>query len=324
MRTRNLATCAALLSLLTTVANSSAQSQAPSIPQWAAVVHQLALAVNDQESGNQPPGVFPPTIPKKLRHADPSGVTETYNLNAPNQTQREPFFQSLGSNGRACVSCHEPRSAWGVSAESVRKRFEESGGNDPIFRRIDGATCDTDDVSTLRAKRKAYRLLLSKGLIRIFLPLPDAQLGSNPPIPRDYEIVAIDDPYGCTDLSSNPAIVSVYRRPLPSANLRFLTECRQSDPSCAPLPIMWDGREKSLDSQAIDATLIHARAPNPPADKQVSESVYPSNRTFMPPKSEIIMRASLSSREPKAVQPSSQIRSFLSGSMIRSAPVSIM
>ena len=35
--------------------------------------------------------------------------------------------------------------------------------------------------------RKAYSLLLSKGLVRIFLPLPATQLGSNPQAPRDYE-----------------------------------------------------------------------------------------------------------------------------------------
>jgi cytochrome c peroxidase len=42
--------------------------------------------------------------------------------------------------------------------------------------------------------------------------------------------------------------VSVYRRPLPSTNLGFLST------------IMWDGREPTLENQAVDATRIHAQA----------------------------------------------------------------
>ena len=260
---------ASTLSFLLLVGTAAAQTDSAKIPQWAETVHQLALKAHDQNRGG-PTGVFPSVIRKYFRGADPSGTVETYNLGAATQTRTSLFFKSLGTNGRACVTCHEPRSAWGVSAASLQKRFDESQGNDPIFRSVDGATCDTDDVSTIDAKRRAYGLLLSKGLIRIFLPLPATQLGSNPPVPRDYEIVATNDPYGCTDLSSTPAVVSIYRRPLPSANLSFLTKCPQSDPSCAPLSIMWDGREPSLESQATDATLGHAQALNPPTSDQVA------------------------------------------------------
>jgi len=47
--------------------------------------------------------------------------------------------------------------------------------------------------------------------------------------------------------------VSFYRRPLPSANLNFLTT------------IMWDGREPNLFHQSIDATLGHAEATMTPS-----------------------------------------------------------
>jgi hypothetical protein len=73
----------------------------------------------------------------------------------------------------------------------------------------------------------------------------------------------MDDPYGCTTnaatglTSPTTGIVSIYRRPLPSTNLGFLTA------------IMWDGREPSLAQQSIDATLIHAQAAaGPTADQQ--------------------------------------------------------
>jgi cytochrome c peroxidase len=180
-------------------------------------------------------------------------------------TRKNAFFQSLGTNGRACVTCHEPRSAWGVSAASIQERFFASGGRDPIFRIVDGATCPSDPVTTFSDKLKAYKLLLAKGLIRIFLPLPAT---------RDFEITAVNDPYGCTDLTGAAPTVSVYRRPLPSANLTFLTECPEGQPGCAPLSIMWDGREPSLDSQAVDATLNHAQAnPGAPTTAQTDQIV---------------------------------------------------
>jgi cytochrome c peroxidase len=273
MERGSIAIFAGILCILVSAGSAAAQTDPPGIPQWAAIVHHLSLRTADRGRRGGSTGVFPAIIPKYLPSDDPSGAVETFNSGAPTRTATHPFFQSLGSNGRACATCHEPRSAWGVSVESIQHRFEESRGNDPIFRLVDGATCDTDDVGTMRDKRRAYSLLLSKGLIRIFLPLPAVQLNSNPPVPRDYEIVGLNDPYGCTDLTSNPAIVSVYRRPLPSANLRFLLECPSGNPSCAPLSIMWDGREPSLASQATDATLGHAQAPNAPTAAQVDQIV---------------------------------------------------
>jgi cytochrome c peroxidase len=251
--------------------SASAQSNPPPIPGWAAEVHRLAMSVHDRGPASGGLGVFPSTIPQSLQNPDPTGTVETYNLVAPTDTASNPFFQSLGTNGRGCATCHEPRSAWGVSAASIQQRFDQSAGTDPIFRLVDGATCASDDVSTLAAKREAYKLLLSKGLIRIFLPLPATQLGSA--LPRDFEITAVSDPYGCTDLLSDPPMISVYRRPLPSANLRFLLECPPGQNSCAPLSIMWDGREPSLESQANDATLGHAQAKHGPTPQQIAQIV---------------------------------------------------
>jgi hypothetical protein len=55
----------------------------------------------------------------------------------------------------------------------------------------------------------------------------------------------------------------MYRRPLPSTNLGFLTA------------IMWDGREPSLAHQSVDATLGHAQADpqNPPTEDQQRQIV---------------------------------------------------
>jgi cytochrome c peroxidase len=261
----------AVICILT--ATAAAQNDPPGIPAWAAAVHQLAMKSPRTGTDSGAPGVFPHVLPRHFRVADSSGVIGTENLNAPTFAADNPFFQSLGSNGRACVTCHEPRSAWGVSAASIQERFAASGGDDPIFRPVDGATCDTDKVGTIDEKRTAYELLLSRGLVRIFLPPPTNQLGSNPAVARDFEIVGVHDPYGCTDLSGANPHISVYRRPLPSTNLRFLTECPKTDPSCSILSIMWDGREASLSSQATDATLGHEQAANPPSPDQLKSIV---------------------------------------------------
>jgi cytochrome c peroxidase len=124
---------------------------------------------------------------------------------------------------------------------------------------VDGAICPSDDVSTYRKKQKAYGLVLAKGLIRIGLPMPSTGL--------EFEISDVSDPYGCntnptTGLTSSKAgTVSVYRRPLPAANLGFLSA------------IMWDGREPDLFSQAVDATLGHAQATLAPTPSQQQQIV---------------------------------------------------
>jgi cytochrome c peroxidase len=200
----------------------------------------------------------PPIIPQLEIDRDPSGAIATFQPNGPTVTAKNAFFQNLGSNGRDCGTCHVAKNAWSISAQHVQDRFN-ANSNDPLFRLVDGATCPSDDVSTRRAKLKAYRLLLSKGLIRIGLPMPSAGL--------EFQITDVNDPYNCntnptTGLTgSTTGTVSVYRRPLPSANLGFLST------------IMWDGREPSLFSQAVDATLGHAQGAVAPTDVQQQQIV---------------------------------------------------
>ena len=180
-----------------------------------------------------------------------------------------PFFQSLGTNGRSCASCHQPSDAWSVSATHVAERFEETKGLDPIFRTNDGSNCDHSiDTSTVEGRRQAYSLLISRGLIRIALPVPKG---------AEFDVVSVNNPYGCAETST----LSMYRRPLPSANLRFLST------------VMWDGRESSsqtgttpitfatnpgdlsfdLAHQSVDATLGHAQATTPPTPEQQRQIV---------------------------------------------------
>lgn len=209
----------------------------------------------DVDKGPQP---APSVIPRFSAALDPTGAVATFQPNGATFTFNNAFFKNLGTNGRTCFTCHQPQNGWSVSAAGVSERFAASAGTDPIFRLVDGATCPNVDVSTVAAKQRAYKLLTSKGLIRIGLPIPAG---------AEFAVTAINDPYQCntnpvTGLTSpTSGIVSTYRRPLPATNIGFLSA------------IMFDGREPSLSSQAIDATLGHAQADTPPTAEQVAEIV---------------------------------------------------
>ena len=75
----------------------------------------------------------------------------------------------------------------------IQARFALSGGNDPIFRLVDGATCPNDNVSTRAAKLQSYKLLLKRGLIRIGLSLPPG---------LQFKVINVVDPYNCSTNSA--------------------------------------------------------------------------------------------------------------------------
>jgi cytochrome c peroxidase len=210
------------------------------------------------KDADKSPQPTPPVIPRFSAASDSTGAVATFQFYGATFTSNNAFFKNLGTNGRTCFTCHQPQFGWTVSAAGVADRFTASAGTDPIFRLVDGATCPNVDVSTFAAKQQAYKLLISKGLIRIGLPIPAG---------AEFSVTAVNDPYQCntnpvTGLTSpTSGIVSTYRRPLPSTNLAFLSG------------IMWDGREPSLSNQAVDATLGHAQASTPPTTDQVAEIV---------------------------------------------------
>jgi hypothetical protein len=151
---------------------------------------------------------------------DASGQLRTFDVNGRLDLDN-PFFQDLGTNGRRCVTCHQPETAWTIAPENVQARFAETRGDDPIFRNNDGANCEGALPRTRAEKRAAYSLLLTKGLIRIGIDVPPS---------AEFAIDSVVDPNGCAPAAND---VSFYRRPLPSTNLQFLTA------------VMWDGRESS-------------------------------------------------------------------------------
>jgi hypothetical protein len=92
----------------------------------------------------------PDFIPNGAHFPNPDGTSSTYSTTGSIDLTG-PFFQSIGTNGRSCGSCHQPSDGMSVSAAHVQQRFDLSGGLDPIFRTVDGSNCNHDiDVSSLQ------------------------------------------------------------------------------------------------------------------------------------------------------------------------------
>ncbi|MBZ5580497.1 MAG: hypothetical protein LAP40_28425 [Acidobacteriia bacterium] len=204
------------------------------------------------------------SLPNLFPFPNGSGLLETFNTAGGPIDLSGPFFQSLGTNGRSCGTCHRPAQGWSISPNEVKVRFLLTQGRDPIFSSNDGTNCDHNiDTSTLQGRQKASSLLLNKGLIRVTVGVPDD---------AEFTVMSVVNPYGCSD----PATLSMYRRPLPATNLRSLST------------VMWDGRESSpqtgtqkitfatnpadlladLEHQALDATNGHAQGATPLTPQQ--------------------------------------------------------
>ncbi len=205
-------------------------------------------------------------IPNLKPFRDNTGAAATYSTTGVID-ERNPFFQSLGTNGRSCASCHAADQAWGLSAAGARLTYTRTHGNDPLFDTVDGANCPTGGATDA----SAHSLLLNNGLIRV---------GITAPAHMQFTISIVHDPYHCAltfDPKSGAPVYSLYRRPLPATNLRFLSA------------MMWDGRETlqplndphtvqanlafDLTDQAKSAVMGHAQGDVVPTDKQLAEIV---------------------------------------------------
>ena len=203
----------------------------------------------------QPPAFSGTFIPNGTSFLNPGGASETYSSVSGGIDETGPFFQSLGTNGRSCATCHQPSDGMSVSALNVSLRFLQTQGLDPIFRPVDGSNCDHNiDVSTVSGRYDAYSLLRTRGLIRIAIAMP-----AN----ADYAVTAVSNPYGCNETN----VISQYRRPLPATNLPFLTtvmwDGRESTPLTGTTKIQFANYPSSVQSdlahQSVDATVGHAQ-----------------------------------------------------------------
>lgn len=232
---------------------------------WQPSLHALSLTLAlAAAAAMTPAGARPPALQNLQPMPNASGFAATFST-AGVIDMSGPFFQSLGTNERSCASCHEASEGWTITPRGVQERFARSAGTDPIFRTVDGSNSPLADVSTPEKRRRAYSLLLKKGLIRVGLPVPPQ---------AEFELAAVDDPYRFASAQE----LSLFRRPLPTTNLSLLST------------VMWDGRESLRDAAGTDclagtttcfaplgvnllrqsnnATVGHAQAAQPISDAQ--------------------------------------------------------
>jgi hypothetical protein len=205
-------------------------------------------------------------LPQQMEFATPTGRIGVLFADGPVEMKGHPFFTALGSNGRACVTCHQPAFGMSFSAEGARELWRQTSGKDPLFAAVDGSNCP--DLP--QDQEKSHSLLLKRGLIRVFLPVPKN---------AEFTIEVVSDPTGCNTsplygLKSATPTVSVFRRPRMAANLKYVTNpaprivlklghLADTDPATGKpvgMNFMADAREATLTTQARSAALGHGQA----------------------------------------------------------------
>jgi cytochrome c peroxidase len=195
------------------------------------------------------------TLQNNREFGNPTGKSSSFST-AGSIDLAGAFFQSLGTNGRTCNTCHLQGDGWTVSARSAQAIFDESDGTAPLFE-FDGQNCRGADRSTPEARRAASSLMIDKAVVRFDKVFPTD---------GEIEIIAAEGTYcNVTDALNHV----VYRRPLPTVDFRALGTS------------LWDGLGNFIAPAAVDAiplifvgaTLLHAEATVVPTDEQVADGV---------------------------------------------------
>jgi hypothetical protein len=223
-----------------------------------------------------------------------NGQVGVLNASGPVNTDQHPFFTALGTNGRACVNCHQPTYGMSVSTSGLLERWRSTDGKDPVFAAFDGSNCP----GLPQKQESSHSLLLKRGLFRIPLPWPPQNTdGSKKPV--EFTIEVIRDPTGCNlsneyGLKSAQPTINVYRRPRPVANLKYVTSGGQPivlktgmladlDPETKKpvgMNLMSDAREATLKTQALDAIMGHEEAKVAPSREQLEKIVEYESQVY--------------------------------------------
>jgi hypothetical protein len=191
-------------------------------------------------------------LPADAYYDNSLGKLGVLNASGPVDTKDHPFFEALGINPRGCVTCHQPANAMSLSVEMLRERWRVTKGEDPVFAAVDGS----NNPKLPQALESSHSLVLNRGVFRIGLPWPPRSSNGRAIQPeftievvRDPTGVNRDETYGLTGV--NPT-VSVFRRPRPSANLKYVDTGKPVN-----VGLMADARHVNLQRQAFGAYKDH-------------------------------------------------------------------
>jgi len=224
-----------------------------------------------------------------------NGTLGVLNASGSLKTDGHPFFTALGTNGRACVSCHQPTWGMTVSVSGLADRWHATDGKDPVFAAFDGSNCP----NLPQEKESSHSLLLKRGLFRIPLAWPPRNADGSPK-PVEFTIEVVRDPTGCNTsreygLKSGQPTVSVFRRPRMAANLKYVISggtpivlktgmLSDVDPETGKpvsMNFMADAREASLKTQAMNAIMGHEQARNAPTRQQIEKIVEFESQVYV-------------------------------------------
>jgi hypothetical protein len=304
-----LAVCALTAALSVSAAAMQASNAAPKQP---GAIDEVAGHVPDQNEQAQTAPVTrsssTPTsqwwspgdgrrLPEYVTYGDGYGQLGILNTAGPQETKGHPFFEPIGKNGRACVTCHQPADGMSVSVASIRERWAATKGKDPIFAAIDGKNCPNlpqDDPAS-------HSLLLNRGLFRIFLPWPP-KAADGSAIEPEFTLEVVRDPTGCnTDpvygLKSPNPLISIYRRPRVVANLKYATHQKfgvnafigktgtpaSRDPDTGKpvsMNLLSDARQPTLKTQAVEAAVTHLQFDGRISDEQIARITAFENQIY--------------------------------------------
>ena len=211
-------------------------------------------------------------------------------------TKGHPFFEPIGKNGRACVSCHQPADAMSLLAGDGATTL---GGDRRQGSAIRGGRRQQLPALCLSERPSSHSLLLERGLIRVFLPWPpkspDRQaIGAGV---HDRSRRRSDGMQHASEVwtCKHTPMVSVYRRPRVMANMKYVISggglfnikdgsLMSKDPDTGrpvSMQLMADARQPTLKTQAIEAAIdafaVRRQAERPAVarDQRLSESDLP-------------------------------------------------
>jgi hypothetical protein len=255
----------------------------------AAIIATL-LAQRPSARPHAPPGWFAPgegrSLPAYVEYANAFGRLGIVNGDGEIATRGHPFFEPLGPNGRACVTCHQPADGMSLAVRTIAALWAATQGADPLFAAIDGKNCP----HLPQGEAASHSLLLERGLIRVALPWPPVD-ANGATITPEFTLEVVRDPTGCNThpvwgVAGERHEVSVYRRPRPAANLRYVASSgfgvspfigktgmlAAIDPDTG-LPVnmnmMADAREATLRTQAQSAARTHLELQAPLSREQL-------------------------------------------------------
>jgi hypothetical protein len=234
-------------------------------------------------------------FPARTTYTDPSGTVTVISTAGETNTSGHAFFTAIGRNGRACVTCHQPLDGMSVSVPTIQARWQATQGKDPLFAAFDGSNCPT----LPQQEASSHSLLLQRGLFRIARPWPPRS-PEGATIEPQFTIEVVHDPSGCNldpryGLKAPHPMVSVFRRPRPVANLKYVTAFGYvfEPKNGLPLPLdprtglrysgnlLADQRARTLEEQALDALDNHLELPGKPTDEQMRQIVSFESALFV-------------------------------------------